>query len=78
MNAIYSTQVDEYDSGANGVSQKARGLGTEESSVTLGMRWDYDSSAARKFEVQHNDEEMVKGVDGDSAILYSVAVDVIF
>jgi hypothetical protein len=78
IHATYSTQVDEYDSGANGASQKARGLGTEESSVTLGMRWDYDSSTALKFEAQHNDEKMVLGADGDSAILYSVAVDVIF
>lgn len=78
IHATYSTQVDKYDSGVNGAAQKARGLGTEESSVTLGLRWDYDSSTALKFEVQHNDEEMVQGVDGDSAILYSVAVDVIF
>jgi len=78
IHLTYSTQVDKYDSGINGDMQKARGLGTEETSTTLGLRWDYDSSAALKFEVQHNDEEMVEGVDGDSAILYSVAVDVIF
>lgn len=78
VHATYSTQVDKYDSGINGDMQKTRSLGTEETSITLGLRWDYDSSAALKFEVQHNDEEMVKGVDGDSAILYSVAVDVIF
>ncbi len=78
LHATYSEQKDEYESGANGAIQKAVGLGVEESSIILGMRWDYDSSTALKFEAQYNDETMYAGVDGDSAMLYSVAVDVVF
>lgn len=78
IHLTYSTQKDEYDSGTKGANQKARSLGTEESSITLGMRWDYDSSTALKFEIQNQDEKMIAGVDGDSVTLYSVAVDVIF
>jgi len=78
LHATYSEQKDEYESGANGAIQKAVGLGVEESSIILGMRWDYDSSTALKFEAQYNDETMYAGVDGDSAMLYSIAVDVIF
>ena len=78
IHATYSTQEDKYDSGNEGEIQKQLPLLTEETSVTLGLRYDYDSSTALKFEVQHNDEETYAGADGDSAILYSVAVDVIF
>jgi predicted porin len=78
LHATYTEQKDVYESGTNGIIQKAAGLGVEESSIILGMRWDYDSSTALKFEVQNNDEETYAGTDGDSAILYSVAVDVVF
>lgn len=78
LHATYTEQKDEYESGVNGIIQKAVGLGVEESSIILGMRWDYDSSTAFKFETQYNDETMYDGVDGDSGILYSVAVDVVF
>jgi len=78
LHATYTEQKDEYESGLNGAIQKAAGLGVEESSIILGMRWDYDSSTALKFEAQYNDETMYAGVDGDSAMLYSIAVDVIF
>lgn len=74
----YSTQTDEFDSGNEGKIQKQLGLQTEETSITLGLRYDYDSSTALKFEVQNNDEKTAFGVDGDSATLYSVAVDIVF
>ena len=78
LHATYSTLKEEYESGAIGASQKARGKGDEETSITLGMRYDYDSSTALKFEIQNNDEKSYKGADGESATLYSVAVDLVF
>ena len=74
----YSTQKDEFESGNEGKIQKQLTLATEETSITLGLRYDYDSSTALKFEIQNNDEKMVDGVDGESATLYSVAVDLVF
>ena len=74
----YSTQKDEFDSGVEGDIQKRLRLEADESSITLGLRYDYDSSTALKFEIQNNDEKTIEGADGDSAILYSVAVDLVF
>ncbi|CCK76256.1 MAG: porin [Oleispira antarctica] len=74
----YSTQKDEYESGRVGQIQKQLGLATEESSITVGVRYDYDSSTALKFEIQNHDEKTIKSADGDSATLYSVAVDLVF
>ena len=74
----YSTQKDEFESGNEGKIQKQLPLAIEETSITLGLRYDYDTSTALKFEIQNNDEKMVDGVDGESATLYSVAVDLVF
>ena len=74
----YTTENDSFDSGTEGLIQEALPLQSEQSSIILGLRYDYDSSAALKLEVQHNDEKTTSGADGDSAILYSVAVDVVF
>ena len=74
----YSTQKDEFDSGVEGDIQKQLRLEADESSITLGLRYDYDSSTALKFEIQNNDEKTIEGADGDSAILYSVALDLVF
>ena len=78
LHLTYTELKGEYESGTNGLIQRGAGLGLEESSIIAGMRWDYDSSTALKFEAQYNDETMVAGIDGDSGMLYSVAVDVIF
>lgn len=80
LHATYTEHKTKYESGTNGAIQKnpLLGLGDEQSSIILGMRYDYDSSTALKFEVQNNDETKTAGADGDSATLYSVAVDVIF
>jgi predicted porin len=78
MHVTYSTQKDEFDSGLEGTIQEQLPLQEEETSITLGLRYDYDSSTALKFEVQNNDEKTAAGVDGDSATLYSVAVDIVF
>ena len=74
----YSTQKDEFDSGVEGDIQKQFGLEADESSITLGLRYDYDSSTALKFEVQNHDEKTIGGADGDSVTLYSAAVDLVF
>jgi hypothetical protein len=74
----YTNEKDSFDSGNEGTIQKALPLQYEQSSIIAGLRYDYDSSTALKFEIQNNDETTAAGVDGDSATLYSVAVDVIF
>ena len=74
----YSATKNFYESGNEGKIQKQLPLATEEESITLGLRYDYDSSTALKFEIQHNDEKTFDGADGDSAMLYSVAVDLVF
>jgi hypothetical protein len=74
----YTNEKGSFDSGNEGIIQKALPLLSEQSSITVGLRYDYDSSTALKFEIQNNDETTAAGVDGESATLYSVAVDVIF
>ena len=74
----YSAEKDSLDSGNEGKIQKALPLQSEQSSITAGLRYDYDSSTALKFEIQNNDEKTTAGAKGDSATLYSVAVDVVF
>lgn len=74
----YSTRKEVADSGNEGRIQKQLGLEAEQSSITLGLRYDYDSSTALKFEAQHHDEKTINGDDGESAMLYSVSVDLVF
>jgi len=74
----YTTEKDSFDSGTEGEIQKQLPLESEQSSIIVGLRYDYDSSTALKFEIQNNDETTASGADGDSATLYSVAVDVVF
>jgi hypothetical protein len=74
----YTTEKDSFDSGKEGEIQKQLPLESEQSSIIVGLRYDYDSGTALKFEIQNNDEKTSAGVDGDSATLYSVAVDVVF
>lgn len=74
----YTTENDSFDSGNEGVIQEALPLQSEQTSIIVGLRYDYDSATALKFEIQNNDETTAAGADGDSATLYSVAVDVVF
>lgn len=74
----YSSEADSFDSGNEGKIQEQLPLKSEQTSITLGLRYDYDTSTALKFEIQNNDEETYAGADGDSATLYSVAVDLVF
>ena len=74
----YTTEKDSFDSGTEGDVQKQLPLKADQSSIIVGLRYDYDSSTALKFEIQNNDEKTIEGADGDSATLYSVAVDLVF
>jgi len=74
----YTTEKDSFDSGKEGEIQKQLPLESEQSSIIVGLRYDYDSGTALKLEIQNNDEKTALGADGDSATLYSVAVDVVF
>jgi hypothetical protein len=50
-----------------------------DSSWILGARYDYDSSAAFKFEVQKIEEKIQAGsTSGEDGMLYSVALDLVF
>ena len=74
----YSNSRDVLNSGDSGKLQKAMNLQGEDKSVTLGLRYDYDVNTALKVEAQYHDELVHQGVEGDHAMLYSFAVDVIF
>ena len=74
----YTASENELESGLEGDIQKALGLENKQSSIIAGLRYDYDSSTALKFEVQNHDEEIVNGAKGESAMLYTVAIDLVF
>lgn len=74
----YSTSRDVLNSGESGELQEALNLQGEDKSVILGLRYDYDVNTALKVEAQYHDEIENRGVEGDHAMLYSFAVDVIF
>lgn len=74
----YTAEKAEFDSGNEGAIQEQLPLQSEQTSIIAGVRYDYDASTAFKFEIQNNDEETSQGAEGDSATLYSVAVDVVF
>ncbi|MBL4799945.1 MAG: hypothetical protein JKY50_21310 [Oleispira sp.] len=78
IHLTYSNSKDILASGEKGDLQEALKLEGEDQSVILGLRYDYDVNTAVKFEVQHHDELVNQGEDGDQAMLYSFAVDVIF
>ena len=74
----YSSSRDVLNSGDSGKLQEALNLQGEDESVTLGLRYDYDVNTALKFETQYHNELIHQGEEGDHAMLYSFAVDVIF
>ncbi|WP_419813254.1 hypothetical protein [Bacterioplanoides sp.] len=76
VHLTYSEDKDEKQSGNVGLLQN--NLRGEESSITLGARFDYNAGTAFKVEAQYIDEELRLGNDGESAMLYSVAVDLVF
>lgn len=76
IHLTYSADKDEKQSGNIGLLQN--NLRGEESSITLGARFDYDAGTAFKVEAQYIDEELRLGNEGESAMLYSVAIDLVF
>lgn len=74
----YASTENELDSGLDGNIQKALGFEDKQNSIIAGLRYDYDTSTALKFEVQQHDEEIVGGAKGKSAMLYTVAIDLVF
>lgn len=80
LHLTYSSTDTETASGIDGAIQEGLRLENKQNSITAGMRWDYDSSTALKFEVQQHNEELVAkvGKNKESGMLYSVAVDLVF
>ncbi|MGR6873751.1 hypothetical protein ACU6U9_15885 [Pseudomonas sp. HK3] len=78
LHATYSTSKSDFDSGNAGLIQEKLKVHGEDVSMILGARYDYSAGTALKFEVEHHDEKTHLGQDGNSGMLYSVAVDMIF
>ncbi|KZZ48037.1 hypothetical protein A3759_04930 [Thalassolituus sp. HI0120] len=76
MHLTYTSNKGEKRSGTVGTLQNS--LRGEESGIILGARFDYDAGTAFKVEAQYVDEKLRLGKDGESAMLYSVAVDLVF
>lgn len=76
VHLTYTSDKDEDQSGAAGALKDT--LRAEENSIILGARFDYDSGTAFKIEAQYVDEALRFGKKGESAMLYSVAVDLVF
>jgi len=78
IHATYSTAKDELDSGSIGSGQALLGQEGEDISMILGARYDYAPGTAIKFEIENHDEKVHNAQPGNTAMLYSVAVDMIF
>ena len=76
MHLTYTSNKGEKRSGTIGTLQNS--LRGEESGIILGARFDYDAGTAFKVEAQYVDEKLRLGKDGESAMLYSVGVDLVF
>ena len=74
----YTSTENDLDSGLDGTIQEALKLEDKQNSIIAGLRYDYDTNTALKFEVQSHDEEIVNGEKGEKAMLYTVAVDLVF
>ena len=76
LHLTYTQAEDDPESGTVGPLQSMAEY--KQSSIIVGVRYDYDSSAAFKVDVQYNDEELVNGQDGDSGILYNLGMSLVF
>lgn len=77
VHLTYTAREDEKGSGVVGNIQN-NFLRDKEDSIILGARFDYDAGTAFKVEAQYIDEELRDGQESESAMLYTVAVDVVF
>ena len=78
VHATYSTAKDELESGIIGQGQDLLQIEGEDISMILGARYDYAAGTAIKFEIENHDEKIHNAQPGNTAMLYSVAVDMIF
>jgi len=76
IHLTYTATADDLKSGTVGNVQKL--AKQKESSIILGTRFDYNSSTAFKVDIQYNDEETVNGKDGDSGVLTTVGMSLVF
>jgi len=76
VHLTYTATEDDLESGVIGTLQE--NVEAKESSVILGMRYDYDSGTAFKVDIQHHDEELVYGAEGESGLLYNVGMSLVF
>jgi hypothetical protein len=76
VHLTYTATEDDLESGVIGTLQE--NVEAKESSVILGMRYDYDSGTAFKVDIQHHDEELVSGAEGESGLLYNVGMSLVF
>lgn len=75
----YTARENDLESGIDGAIQKVLGFEDKQNSIIAGLRYDYASSTAIKFEVQQHNEEIVSGQKVDeSGMLYSIALDLVF
>lgn len=76
MHLTYTVTEDDLKSGTVGTVQKF--AENKDARIILGLRYDYDSSTALKFDIQHHDEKLVGGTKGDSGFLYTVGMSLVF
>lgn len=76
VHLTYTANEDDLKSGNVGVVQGF--AEAKENSVILGVRYDYDSGTAFKFDIQQHDEELVNGAEGESGTLYTVGMSLVF
>lgn len=76
LHLTYTASEDELESGKIGQIQGNNE--SKETSIIVGVRYDYDASAALKFDITHHDEELVQGAKGESGLLYNVGLSLVF
>ncbi len=76
LHLTYAHAEDATESGTIGSLQKLAEF--KETSIIAGVRYDYDSSTAVKLDIQHHDEELVNGQAGDSGLLYTLGMSLVF
>ncbi|MAD47517.1 MAG: hypothetical protein CMI02_01600 [Oceanospirillaceae bacterium] len=72
----YAATSDNLKSGMVGTVQENAEL--KESAIILGARFDYDAATAFKIDIQYNDEETVAGADGETGVLYTLGMSLVF
>jgi hypothetical protein len=74
---VHFTYANENDKQDEAIQGPAGFINDQESYIT-GVRYDIESNVALKFEVQYNDEKTKASVEGEDAVFYSAAIDMVF